>query len=48
MSLEGYGPDQTLMTIEHAQLPASQVDPHQRGWGAIAAQLDEALGARSG
>jgi len=48
VSLEGHGPDQTLMTIEHAQLPASQVDPHQRGWGAIAAQLDEALGARSG
>ncbi len=31
VSLEGHGPDQTLMTIEHAQLPASQVDPHQCG-----------------
>ncbi len=44
--LQDHGADQTLMTIEHEQLPADQVDPHQRGWDAIAAQLVEALGAR--
>ena len=44
--LEDHGADQTLMTIEHEQLPASQVDEHQQGWEAIATQLDEALGAR--
>ena len=43
---DGHGADQTLMTIEHEQLPADQVDPHQRGWDAIATQLAEALGAR--
>ena len=36
------------MTIEHEQLLPGQGDPHQRGWGAIAVQLGEALGARSG
>ena len=46
VTLEDHGPDQTLMTIEHEQLPAGQADPHQRGWGAIAVQLGEALGAR--
>jgi len=44
--LEDHGADQTLMTIEHEQLPPEQVDPHQRGWGAIAAQLGGALGGR--
>jgi hypothetical protein len=44
--LEDHGAGETLMTIEHAQLPPGQVDEHQRGWDAIAAQLDEALGAR--
>jgi uncharacterized protein YndB with AHSA1/START domain len=44
--LQDHGADQTLMTIEHEQLPAGQVDEHQRGWEAIATQLDEALGAR--
>jgi uncharacterized protein YndB with AHSA1/START domain len=46
VSLEDHGADQTLMTIEHAQLPPEQADPHQRGWGAIAAQLAGALHAR--
>jgi len=41
--LEDHGADQTLMTIEHERLPAGQVDPHQRGWAAIAVQLGEAL-----
>jgi hypothetical protein len=35
------------MTIEHEQLPNGRIDPHQRGWGAIAAQLGEAVVARS-
>jgi uncharacterized protein YndB with AHSA1/START domain len=42
--LEDHGTGQTLMTIEHEQLPDDQVDPHQRGWDAIAAQLGETLG----
>jgi uncharacterized protein YndB with AHSA1/START domain len=46
VTLEDHGPDQTLMTIEHEQLPAGQADPHQRGWGAIMVQLGEALEAR--
>jgi uncharacterized protein YndB with AHSA1/START domain len=44
--LEDHGADETLMTIEHEQLPADEVDNHQRGWGAITVQLAEALGAR--
>ena len=48
VTLDDHGPDQTLMTIEHEQLPAGQTDPHQRGWGAIAVQLGEALGGRRG
>ena len=46
--LEEHGTGETLMTIEHEQLPAGQVGPHQRGWDAIAGQLDQALGARGG
>ena len=42
--LEHHGADRTLMTIEHEQLPPGQVDPHQHGWEAIAAQLGGALG----
>jgi uncharacterized protein YndB with AHSA1/START domain len=41
--LEDHGPGETLMTIEHEQLPPGQADPHQRGWAAIAVQLGEAL-----
>jgi len=43
--LEDHGPGETLMTIEHEQLPPGQADPHQRGWAAIAVQLGEALRA---
>jgi hypothetical protein len=46
VSLEDHGADQTLMTIEHVQLPPEQAGPHQRGWGAIAVQLAGALHAR--
>ena len=44
--LEDHGADQTLMTIEHEQLPPEEVSPHQRGWEAIAAQLGEAVRGR--
>jgi uncharacterized protein YndB with AHSA1/START domain len=46
VSLESHGPGQTLMTIEHEQLPPDQVPNHQRGWGAIAMQFGEALASR--
>jgi uncharacterized protein YndB with AHSA1/START domain len=46
--LEDHGADETLMTIEHEQLPPEEVDNHQRGWGAITVQLGEALGTRGG
>jgi uncharacterized protein YndB with AHSA1/START domain len=47
VTLTAHGADETMMTIEHEQLPPDQVDSHQRGWGAIAAQLEETL-ARPG
>ena len=43
--LKDHGAGRTLMTIEHEQLPVGQVEPHQRGWDAIASQLGAALGA---
>jgi hypothetical protein len=46
--LEDHGADETLMTIEHEQLPPEEVGNHQRGWGAITMQLGETLDARSG
>ena len=46
--LENHGADETLMTIEHEQLPPEEVNNHQRGWGAIAVQPGEALGGRGG
>jgi hypothetical protein len=44
--LTDHGTGQTLMTIEHEQLPNGQVEPHRRGWDAIAVQLGEALVVR--
>jgi uncharacterized protein YndB with AHSA1/START domain len=46
--LADHGAGETLMTIEHRQLPPGQADPHQRGWAAIAVQLGEALSGRRG
>jgi len=43
VSLHPHGEGETLMTIEHALLPSGMVDQHQRGWAAIAQQLDVAL-----
>jgi uncharacterized protein YndB with AHSA1/START domain len=37
--LEPHGDGETLMTIEHAQLPAEWGPDHQSGWTSIAAQL---------
>jgi uncharacterized protein YndB with AHSA1/START domain len=48
VTLEGYGTDETLMTIEHEQLPPEQTGSHRRGWGTIAAQLGDAIGERAG
>ncbi len=44
VSLEDHGADETMMTIEHEQLPPGQVTPHELGWAAVAVQLAEALG----
>jgi Activator of Hsp90 ATPase homolog 1-like protein len=46
VTLEARGGDETMMTIEHDQLPPEQVDSHRRGWGTIAVQLGDAIGGR--
>jgi uncharacterized protein YndB with AHSA1/START domain len=46
VTLDDHGPDETMMTIEHEQLPADKRDDHRDGWTAISAQLGEALVAR--
>ena len=46
VTLEGHGADETMMTIEHEQLPPEQADSHRRGWGTIAIQLGDAIGER--
>ena len=43
VTLEARGADETMMTIEHEQLPPEEVDTHQHGWGTIAVQLGGAL-----
>jgi uncharacterized protein YndB with AHSA1/START domain len=43
VALEPHGDDATLMTIEHTLLPSDLADQHQRGWEAIAEQLDTEL-----
>lgn len=48
VTLEERGAGETMMTIEHVQLPPEEAGSHQRGWGAIAAQLAAALEARDG
>lgn len=48
VSLEARGEGETMMTIEHEQLPPEQVDSHQHGWATIDTQLGEALLARGG
>jgi len=46
VTLDDHGPDETMMTIEHEQLPAEERDDHVDGWTAISAQLGEALVTR--
>ena len=46
VTLEERDGDETMMTIEHEQLPPEQVSGHRRGWGAIAVQLGDAIGER--
>jgi uncharacterized protein YndB with AHSA1/START domain len=46
VTLEPYGGTDTLMTIHHAQLPPQHVDNHERGWAAIAEQLEIVLKLR--
>ena len=43
VDLAPHGAGQTMMTISHELLPPGQVDRHQRGWGAISAQLGDML-----
>ncbi len=45
VTLDPLGPDRTVMTIEHAGLPAGLVDRHEEGWRVIGAQLDGDVGA---
>ena len=46
VTLEPHGEDQTLMTIDHAQLPPAWSPDHERGWSRIAEQLDWKIQAR--
>ena len=43
VTLEARGADETMMTIEHEQLPPQEADSHQHGWGTIALQLGGVL-----
>jgi uncharacterized protein YndB with AHSA1/START domain len=44
--LEVHGSDETLMTIEHEQLPPDEIVNYQDGWALIAVQLASARLAR--
>jgi len=48
VTLAAHGADETMMTIEHEQLPPEQVDSHQHGWGTIAVQFGGAIRERAG
>jgi uncharacterized protein YndB with AHSA1/START domain len=39
VTLEDHGAGETMMTIEHEQLPPEEVDGHRHGWDTIAVQL---------
>jgi len=43
VTLANHGTAETMMTIEHEQLPPEEMNSHQHGWAAIAVQLEEAL-----
>ncbi len=46
VTLEPSAGSRTLMTIEHDLLPVSWSADHERGWTAIAAQVEAALSER--
>jgi uncharacterized protein YndB with AHSA1/START domain len=48
VTLEARGADETMMTIEHEQLPPEEMDTHQNGWGTIAVQLGGTIRERAG
>jgi uncharacterized protein YndB with AHSA1/START domain len=48
VTLEEQGTDETLMTIEHEELPPEQTGSHRRGWGTITVQLADAIRERAG
>ena len=48
VTLDARGADETMMTIEHEQLPPEEVDSHQHGWGTIAVQLGKTIRERAG
>jgi uncharacterized protein YndB with AHSA1/START domain len=48
VTLEARGADETMMTIEHEQLPPEEADSHQHGWGTIAGQFGETIRERAG
>jgi hypothetical protein len=43
VTFEPHGDGETLMTIEHAQLPSEWRGDHEQGWGTIAGQLANKL-----
>ena len=43
VTLEDHGAGETMMTIEHEQLPPEEADSHRSGWQAIANQLGDAV-----
>lgn len=45
VTLEPYGNDETMMTIEHSPIPPALRDDHQAGWTLIAGQLASHLAA---
>jgi hypothetical protein len=48
VTLEALGPDQTMMTIEHEQLPPAEAENYQNGWAAVAVQLGQVIRDRRG
>jgi len=46
IELQPIGEAETLLVLEHSLLPFDLLEQHERGWIAIAAQLDEVLRRR--
>ena len=43
VTLANHGTAETMMTIEHEQLPPEEMNSHQHGWAAIAVQLEDTV-----